>query len=1004
MQLYPRPFQWLCPLSPNDPIKRLKAGRTLHPNPHPPPPSSHLPPPSLPFFHPALRMPALTCWGALVVVHRSTPPPLSHSFTAVSLRAKATLVDSGARVVITQVFSRADSASPVVADPDRPVDAATATVRDETIYMFPLPENAAVCGFECASSDGAVIRGVAKEKAEARKEFDSAVQAGKSAGLLEQHMADVFQVSVGNLRGGQVTTRITYIQELSHNNESDEIRFTLLSKHLHERYGVQPAPNSSNSSNVATFVANTLGPIDLQADEPSVTIEIGMGGAITSIQSPSHTSVNVSIGTSTGAASEPFDPCRALVRLDSNNAYLDQEMVLVVKSKTADQPRCLMERHPQHNTYALGLTMVPRFALNEIRTEIIILVDRSGSMSGDKIRSASLALQLLLRSMPATAGLYFNIIGFGSSFASLFPASVEYTEHSMKEAEHYVENLKADMGGTELRAAVEAVFEKRRKDMPTQLFVLTDGEIWSADSLFAFISGKVKEAEQIKLRSGQTAFARVFSLGIGRDVSHNLVEGMARHGGGFAQFVVDSNEKLQPKIIKMLKAAVMPPVQDYTIDWTGGNGWSAPTVVAPAAEKPVISLFGTESKPQPIPIASPPGLIQSAPFVVPTLWPGTRFHSYAILDASIPPPTCVRITGTSPDGPLELEVPVKVLSQPGETLHVLAARKLIRDLEDMKSFMDQDMPASESDRKAEIVRVGVKYGLTSKYTSFVAVEERATQRQEEAEKSSAGGSAPHGQAAESGLDSQGAEDSEWEAVVVEYKEPILEENEESDDDMGFGLFDGGSPTPAAGRLLANAYVDHAMAVAYEAESCLVDYDDDVEDYGQALPEESSAPIQELYQRQLKVAAVPSSSIRSSSFALPAPVGAAVADSVVSASKSAAITPEAQLNSLVRLQMFDGSFGDTVAPIAGWMGKSEEEIVCQLDDAILKTPPPPGALDNRASLLAAFACALAVTVLEKRLVVLKDSWEMMGEKAKKVAVGKVGKEGWEWLLMVSSSIV
>ncbi|KAI9365386.1 hypothetical protein DFJ73DRAFT_262674 [Zopfochytrium polystomum] len=799
-------------------------------------------------------MPAPTCWGALVVTQRSTRStwPASHAFTAVSLRAKATVLDSGARVVITQVFAGTDFAQTALAVTDSNSLLAAAAAPDETIYMFPLPENAAVCGFECISSDGTVIRGVAKEKAEARREYDSAVQAGKSGGLLEQHMADVFQVSVGSLRGGQVTTRITYIQELSHYDESDEIRFTLLSKHLHERYGLQPTPFWSNSSSVTTSIANNLRSISSLAEEPSVSIEIVMAGPISSIQSPSHTSVNVSIGASTGSSSQNFDPCRALVSLDSNNAYLDHEMVLVVKARAADQPRCILERHPEHNTYALGLTMVPRFALNEIRTEIIILVDRSGSMDGDKIRSASLALQLLLRSMPASAGLYFNIIGFGSNFRPLFSTSVEYTEHSMKVAETYVENLQADMGGTELRAAVEAAFERRRKDMPTQLFVLTDGEVWGADALFAFTAEKVKEAEQFKLRNGRTAFARVFSLGIGRDVSHNLVEGMARHGGGFAQFVVDSNEKLQPKIIKMLKAAVMPPVQDYKIDWTGGNGWRAPTSVAPAAARPVISLFGSMSNSPPIPVTSPPRLIQSAPFVVPTLWPGARFHSYAILDGSIPPPTCVKITGTSPDGPLELEVPVTVLSQPGEALHGLAARKLIRDLEDAKSFIDQDVPASESERRAEIVRVGVKYGLASKYSSFVAVEERANQRQAEARKENSSSGFPR--RVNFNLDSQSAEDSEWEAIVLEYKPPTME--------------------PVAGlpaSYPAQYIVDAALVAQYEhelgsAEACCLPENDDLEDEfnGQALSEETNSPIQQFQQQHLISTF---SAMRVSSFAL-----------------------------------------------------------------------------------------------------------------------------------------
>jgi len=43
-------------------------------------------------------------------------------------------------------------------------------------------------------------------------------------------------------------------------------------------------------------------------------------------------------------------------------------------------------------------------------------------MSGDRIKSAQLALLVFLKSLPP--GCYFNIVGFGSTFALLFPEYV----------------------------------------------------------------------------------------------------------------------------------------------------------------------------------------------------------------------------------------------------------------------------------------------------------------------------------------------------------------------------------------------------------------------------------------------------------------------------------------------------------------------------------------------------------------------------------------------------
>ena len=54
----------------------------------------------------------------------------------------------------------------------------------------------------------------------------------------------------------------------------------------------------------------------------------------------------------------------------------------------------------------------------------------------------------------------FNIIGFGSTFEALFKECLPYDEHSLLEASGYVESLQADLGGTEIRSAVEFALEE----------------------------------------------------------------------------------------------------------------------------------------------------------------------------------------------------------------------------------------------------------------------------------------------------------------------------------------------------------------------------------------------------------------------------------------------------------------------------------------------------------------------------------------------------------------
>ncbi|KAJ3098515.1 hypothetical protein HDU96_011055 [Phlyctochytrium bullatum] len=742
-------------------------------------------------------------WGRLVV--GVPPPPLLNDRSnipeatprpkhvgAISLKARAVLRGTAAQVTVDQKFAVGDATAALramvareIAEDRRgdvPPSASTDNETVEATYMFPLPENAAVCGFECGMDDKRIVA-VVKEKEEARAEYVEATKMGRRAALFEQNRPDVFQISLGNVQKCRtITTRITYVQELSSNTEDEEVRFYLLSQILKDRYGQSVTPEILPSAAIS-------GPISHSADTdgtPAVSIELEMPAPIWSLQSVTHSSMKVSLG-STGADGASFDPCRAKVELEDPKGYPTKEMVVVAKVKDINKPSCIVEKDPIKGTHAVAVTLVPRFALNEIRTELIIFIDRSGSMSGRKIQQAAAALRVLLKSI--SPGNYLNIVGFGSSHASLFPSSREYTAETLKMAEKYCDELEADMGGTELQDALEFAIESRRKDMPTQIFVLTDGEVWNVSQLLDTVRAKVDAVAALP------TFLRIFTLGIGNDVSHDLVEGLARAGGGFAQFVGE-DEALRAKVVKMLKAAVMPAVGGWKVDW--GVGPEEPMVmsVEEKKEKEVISLFSEEKEPKPVKkevqeldVAA----VQQAPFVVPPLWPGMRFTVYAILASHIPLPSEITLTAESPDGPLRLTLHVPATPRPGTLLHTLAARKLLQDLTDGRSHLESRKsqlgitgPLPSSLVQRETVRTALAYNLVSAHTSFVAVEVPDTTADLPMEDFDA--LMPALCPPEVVIDP-----SVMAAYAAELQQaasyPLPSMDEDSDEDMGYGLFD-----------------------------------------------------------------------------------------------------------------------------------------------------------------------------------------------------------------------
>ena len=85
----------------------------------------------------------------------------------------------------------------------------------EAVYVFPLDEGAAVCGFE-AIIDGTLVVGEVKERDEAFEMYDDAMERGDGAFLLDEERPDVFQASIGNLPPGkEVLVKLTYVTELA---------------------------------------------------------------------------------------------------------------------------------------------------------------------------------------------------------------------------------------------------------------------------------------------------------------------------------------------------------------------------------------------------------------------------------------------------------------------------------------------------------------------------------------------------------------------------------------------------------------------------------------------------------------------------------------------------------------------------------------------------------------------------------------------------------------------
>lgn len=533
----------------------------------------------------------------------------------------------------------------------------------EATYVFPLDEGAAVCGFE-AQVDGRVVTGKVMEREKAFEAYDETISAGHGAYLLDEERPDVFTASVGNLPPGkEVVVRVTTVSELA--AEGDGLRFTLPTT-VSPRY----AP-AEDRRGVGRTPEETLNPPVAFCVPYGLSLRIGldMPTAIRGVESPSH------------PISIDLDGCRGTVTLGTEQTALDRDFVLVVRLADAGKPAVLVERAPDGSFVAM-LTFTPRFgehglaAADPAMGEIVFLVDRSGSMNGSSIEEARNALQLCLRSLPA--GIRFNIVGFGSTFRKLFPKSRAYDEKSLAEASAHVKSLEADLGGTELLPALESILAARVSGGTLrQVFVLTDGQVSNTESV-------------LELVRAHSETSRAFSFGIGAGASAHLVKGLARAGGGVAEMIAPG-ERIEAKVLRQLGRALSPGLGELRVDWG-------------------------EAK------------VRQAPHLVPPVFDGERVVVYGFLEGDASGDVVLRANAPARKVAMPVRLDTSEAAE-GTLLATLAARALIRDLEEGASPL-HDRRGSLQGRhsrdkvKDEIVRLGVTYGLVSRETSYVAVEER----------------------------------------------------------------------------------------------------------------------------------------------------------------------------------------------------------------------------------------------------------------------------------------
>ncbi|RXG62402.1 von Willebrand factor A domain-containing protein 5A, partial [Armadillidium vulgare] len=235
----------------------------------------------------------------------------------------------------------------------------------------------------------------------------------------------------------------------------------------------------------------------------------------------------------------------------------DHDWSFQIYYNTVHKPNCLQMAGDRTSTGLMKDDIIMLNLFPEVpfegyspHNEIILVVDRSGSMGGSKIAKAKTTLLLFLKSLPP--GCRFNVISFGSTFNTLFESQVSVTRRA-----HCKKLLNCKDPWTltwEEQKFFQPFVILLKEPIPVirSIIILTDGEVWNHDQIFDLIQRHADET-------------RVFAVGIGDGASTALVEGMATAGKGRHEMVAHEDQ-LQIRVMGLIGNMLQENVKDLTVE------------------------------------------------------------------------------------------------------------------------------------------------------------------------------------------------------------------------------------------------------------------------------------------------------------------------------------------------------------------------------------------------------------------------------------------------------
>jgi Ca-activated chloride channel family protein len=365
----------------------------------------------------------------------------------------------------------------------------------EGSYIFPLPKGAAVSDLQL-TVDGVTMEGEVMDADEARAIYEAIVRSQRDPALLEYLDRGLFQASVFPIPPGATrTVEFTYVQTLDRQDGLFRLNYPLRTNYL--------SSTPVEQLTVAVELANLPGLRTIYSPSHAVTIErSGDDGArVTYVRSLEQPVADFDLYF--GVSDETVG-----VNLLSYKPAGEDGFFVLMAAPALD---------------AAGQTVVAR--------DLVLVVDISGSMQGDKIVQARAAAQYVVEQLNPDDR--FTVIAFSSGVRLWKSALQPVTDESVAAAVKWIQKLPAT-GATDInRALLEAMAAldvDEAAARPAYVLFLTDGQPTQGEL----------EPQRIIDNARMNAPARtirLFTFGIGYDVNTDLLDILSADLGGVDSYI-----------------------------------------------------------------------------------------------------------------------------------------------------------------------------------------------------------------------------------------------------------------------------------------------------------------------------------------------------------------------------------------------------------------------------------------------------------------------------------